>query len=459
MSTIAKPFGWLMLFLYNFVNSYGLAVILFAIIVRLIMLPFTMKSKKSLMRSTRLQPRMKELEKKYEGNKQKYQEEVARMYREEKINPMGGCVWSLIPFPILLALYYAIRQPLTTMMGIGAEAYEKIQSILPDFLSAGGGANTAYIQIAQSQYITENFDKFAGISDKLQKLDYSFLGLNLGDTPTYRVWEFFSNGEPVWPQLGLFLIPVISAILAYIQIVISNKANGMGNEAAGGGKMMNIMMPVISLWIGFIMPGALGLYWIAGNVLTIVQDIILNKHYKKILDAEDAVRREKEEALEAERAAKRAETEKLRAEGATATNPNTSKRKLAMKEKQKAEESDLSRAIARGEVVKTANGKLVKVPKQKDNPSAVGDRPYARGRNYKPDRFNKNYVPDPEEEALDALEQTAGETAEAELDMTANIDESSVIDKSPAEEAAAEAAEAETDDIAENEIGSEEQDS
>lgn len=457
MSTIAKPFGWLMLTLYNFVNNYGLAVILFAIIVRLIMLPFTMKSKKSLMRSTRLQPRMKELEKKYEGNKQKYQEAVAKMYKEEKINPMSGCIWSLIPFPILLALYYAIRQPLTTMMGIGAEAYAKIQTMLPASISGLQSTNTAYIQIAQSQYITDNFSTFAWVSDKLQTLDYSFLGLDLGANPSFRVWEFFSNGEPIWPQLGLFLIPVLSAVLAYIQIIISNKANGAATEAAGGsGKMMNIMMPVISLWIGFIMPGALGLYWIAGNVLTIVQDLILNRYYGKKLDAEDAVRREKEAAQEAERAAKRAETEKLRAEGATTTNPNTSKRKLAMKEKQKAEESDLSRAIARGEVVKTAGGKLVKVPKQKDNPSAVGDRPYARGRNYKPDRFNKNYVPDPEEEALDSLEPVSEEVEPTETGISEDLGEVTAVQQT---EAAKDETEAEESDITENEIGSEEQDS
>ena len=92
LDAIAKPFGWLMLFLYNLVNNYGIALILFALIVRLILLPFTMKSKKSMMRQTRLQPMMKALEKKYEGNQQKYQAEVAKLYKEEGINPMGGCL-------------------------------------------------------------------------------------------------------------------------------------------------------------------------------------------------------------------------------------------------------------------------------------------------------------------------------------------------------------------------------
>ena len=415
LSAIAKPFGWLMLVLYNFVNNYGLAVILFALIVRLILLPFSMKSKKSLMRSTRFQPLMKELEKKYEGNKQKYQEEVAKLYKEEGINPMGGCIWSLIPFPILLALYQAIRYPITIMMGVGDEAYAAIQKVL-ETLGFSGGTNSAYIQIAQSQFITQNFDKFAGISDKLQTIDYSFLGLDLGANPSFRVWEFFSNGEAIWPQLGLFLIPVISAALSYFSMVISNKASGNNTTEAAGGKTMMLMMPIMSLWIGFVMPGALGIYWIASSVFSILQDVVLTKHYKKILDAEDAERREKQAAIEAERAAKRAETEKLRAAGATVANPNTSRRKIAMKEKQKAEENDIERAIARGEVVKTANGKYVKTEKKKENPSAVGDRPYARGRNYKPDRFSKNYVPEPEteEERVTAEELPAGDAIAAD---------------------------------------------
>ncbi len=427
LSAIAKPFGWLMLFLYNFVNDYGLAIFLFALIVRLVLLPFSAKSKKSLMRSSRLQPIMKELEKKHGAKTQKYQEEVAKLYREEKINPMGGCLWTLIPFPILIALYYAIRYPITTMMGVGEEAYAKIKDVLSSLGFAVSEAGSAYEQIAESQFITNNFDKFAGISDKLQPLDYSFLGMDLGANPSYRVWEFFSNGQELWPQLGLFLIPVISALLSYLSMVISTKMSATSTEdnPAANNKTMTLMMPLISLWIGFAMPGALGLYWIASSVFTILQDIVLTRHYKKLIDAEDAERRAKMDAVEAEREAKRAETEKLRAAGATVTNPNTSKRKLAMKEKQNAEENEIERAIARGELKRTSGGKLVATGKEnhkeKANPSAVGDRPYARGRNYKPDRFNKNYVPEPENEETTMPEELLEAALPAEAEGTASV--------------------------------------
>ena len=215
MDYIARPFGWLLLFLYNLTSSYGIAIFLFALLVRLILLYFSMKSKKSMMRQARFTPYLKELEKKYEGNKQKYQEEVSKLYKEEHINPMSGCLWSLIPFPILLALYRAIRFPITIMMGVSAEAYKSIQDIISkasDYVTPTG-QGAAYAQIFESQYITAHFDKFAGLSDKLQSLNYNFLGLDLGGRPDWQFWTFFSNGKPWWPQLGLFLIPVVSAAL------------------------------------------------------------------------------------------------------------------------------------------------------------------------------------------------------------------------------------------------------
>ena len=121
MNTIAKPFGWLLMWLYELVNNYGIAIILFALAVKLILLPFMVKSKKSTLRVSSLQPQMDELKKKHGANNQKYNEEVQKLYASEHINPTSGCIWTLIPFPILIALYYAIRYPLTIMMRVPAD--------------------------------------------------------------------------------------------------------------------------------------------------------------------------------------------------------------------------------------------------------------------------------------------------------------------------------------------------
>ena len=402
MDFIAKPFGWLLMFLYELTMNYGVAVLLFALAVKVVLLYFSAKSKKSIMRSTRFTPYLKELEAKYEGNKQKYQEEVARLYKEEHINPMGGCLWSLIPFPILLALYRAIRFPITIMMGVSAEAYEKIQNVLyaMGFEVAGGARASAYAQIYESQFITEHFSRFAHLSEKLREIDYSFLGMNLGEQPNFRFWTFGQDGAAIWPQLGLFLIPVITAAFSLLQSKISQDQTPAANDqAASSTKTMMYLMPIMSLWIGFVMPGALGLYWCAGSVLQIIQDVVLYRIFNKQLDAEDAERNARLKARAEELERKRAETERLRAEGATTVNPNTSRRKIQKGERQQAQQ-------------RSAEWQAANNPKKKkaeDEPSRVGDRPFARGRAYVPQRFDPNYeVPEapPEQETADTLPET-----------------------------------------------------
>ena len=397
MDFIAKPFGWLLMALYELTKNYGAAILLFALVVKVVLLYFSAKSKKSIMRSTRFTPYLKELEAKYEGNKQKYQEEVSRLYKEEHINPMGGCLWSLLPFPILLALYRAIRFPITIMMGVPAEAYEKIKNVLyaMGYEAAGGLRATAYAQIFESQFITQHFERFAHLSEKLRTLDYSFLGMNLGEQPNWRFWTFGQDGAALWPQLGLFLIPVLSAVLSWLQSKISQDQTPQTNDqAASSTKTMMMIMPIMSLWIGFAMPGALGLYWIAGSVLQIVQDVVLGKIFNKQLDAEDAERNARLRAREQELERKRQETERLRAEGATTVNPNTSRRKMQKSEKQKAEQRSAEWQAANNPGRKNGG----------EEPSRVGERAFARGRAYVPNRFDPDYVlPDEPEETIPEL--------------------------------------------------------
>ena len=406
MDLIAKPFGILMLWLYELTNNYGVAIFLFALAVKVVMLYFSAKSKKSMMRQTRFTPYLKELEARYEGNKQKYQEEVAKLYKEEHINPMSGCLWSLLPFPILLALYRAIRFPITIMMGVPADAYEKIVNRLDamGFVNPAGARNAAYVQIYQSQFITENFEKFSHLSEKLRTIDYSFLGLDLGVQPSFRFWEFTAEDGGLWPHLGLFLIPVVAGILSYVQSKISMAMSGNMPEdpaTASTNRTMTWMMPLMSLWIGFAMPAALGLYWIGTSVFQIIQDVILTRIFNKQLDAEDAERNERMKARAEEIERKRAETQRLREEGATVANPNTSKRKVQKGERQKAAE-EAAKWQAANNPKKTAR-------KTEDEPSRVGDRPYARGRAYVPNRFDPNYQI-PAEEAAPAEAGTADET-------------------------------------------------
>ncbi len=387
---IAKPFGILLMWLYEFTGNYGVAVILFALIVKLILLPFQMKGKRGMMQTTRLQPRIKELEKKHGANKAKFNAEVSKLYKEEKINPMSGCIWSLIPFPILIALYQAIRQPLTIMMGIAAEHLAD-GGIIANKLSELGFSttlNAAYSQIAKTEFISQNFDKFEGLVDGLKQIDYRFLGLNLGTQPRWNfLWKTDWSDPSVWlPGLGLFLIPILAGVLTYLSSKISTKMSGQ--EQQGSMSTMLIFMPLFTMYITFIMPAALGIYWIASSFFAIIQDIILTKYYTKVMDAEDAERIERERAKEAELEAKRKETERLKAENATVQNPNTSKRKRQITERQE----QLSRS-AEWEKKHKPSGD------GEDEPSRIGSRRYALGRAYDPDRYTTLTASEAEEQA------------------------------------------------------------
>ena len=408
LDAIATPFGWLMRQFYALTGNFGLAVILFSLAVTIVLLPFMAKSKKGMMRMTRLQPKLMELQKKHEGNQQKLNEEIAKLYRQEKASPMGGCLWTLLPFPILLALYRAVIKPLTIVMGVPDELLAEGGALLNRLNELGftlaEGANSYYAQIYQSEFITANFDQFAGISDKLIPMDFNFLGLNLAATPNWHFWAFdFSEG--VWPVIGLFLIPIISTALSYLSMYISQKVNATTAttaQAQSTNKMMLWMMPLMSLWLGFTLPAAMGIYWIMNSLTGIIRDTALTAYYKKKLDAEDAVRRAEEREREEELERKRQETERLRAMNATTVNKNTSKKK----QQAQAAQANTERKAAAEREERAARRERLGVKEEETPASQVGNRRYARGRAYVADRFTN---PEGAEEA------TAAAAAESEF--------------------------------------------
>ena len=413
---ITWPFAKLMVWLYNLTGNYGVSIILFALAVNLIMAPFMAKSKKSMMRSTRLQPMIQELQRRHEGNPQKLNAEMQKLYREEGVNPMSGCLWSLIPFPILIALYSVVRQPITRMMFAPSEVVTTLQEYFTNlgYDVASTGRSGGYVEIQLSNLAHQFWDQIqtelAGKLDGLMNIDFSFLGLNLGDQPQ---WNFFAStnwSDPsVWgPALGLFLIPFISAGLSWLSMKVSNAINpttGAAGDAQAQATMksMNLMMPLMSIWICFIMPAAMGIYWIANSVFGIVRDYVLTKHYQKQLDIEDAERAAKRSEREKVLEQKRLETERLKAEGKTEKNTNTSKKKIQANEKQKSEE----RKAALERADRAARRERLGIKETEKPASQVGNRRYARGRAYVPDRFTNP------EAAAEATEAAALESQDA----------------------------------------------
>ena len=373
---------------------------------------------------------------------------MQKLYREEGVNPMSGCLWSLIPFPILIALYSVIRQPMTRMMGVAAEFVTTLQNFLTEkgLLGELSARANAYVEIRLTKLAHDNWDLVqSGLAGKIDprflNIDFTFLGLNLGDQPD---WKFFLNVDRsdmhAWlVGFGLFLIPFISALLSWASMKISTMTNpqtAQNDQSAATMKSMNLMMPLMSIWICFIMPAAMGVYWIANSVFGMIRDYILTKVFKRQLDIEDADRKAARDAREWELERQREETERLRAEGKTEKNTNTSKKKIQANEKQKSDERKA--ALERAE--RQARRERLGVKEAEKPASQVGNRRYARGRAYVPDRYTN---PETAEEAT--LAAALASEDDSPIDET-------VIEENPMSEASelSDAIEAEAGESAEN---------
>ena len=400
---ITVPFGYLLDFLYQFTNNYGIALILFAVLVQLVMLPISAKSKKSTMKMTRLQPRINAIKEKYPNDQQKQQEAIQALQKEEGASlGCGGCLWSFVPLLILIPLYSVVRQPIVYLLHESAEVSAKIIEVIKGANAALFTGNSFYDEIVAISHITEYADLVKAAVPQvsartLEGINFSFLGIDLGLQPSLGV--FTAAAGWTWANIGAVLVPVISAASQLVQTKITQRANNSlvtnekgledkeaaaQSQAAQTSKVMMWMMPLMSLWIGFSVPVALSLYWFIGGVVRTVEDIILTKKYRKIYDAEDAERLKK--ALEQE--AIEAEKERLRAEK-RAANPdgiseNTSKKKL--QKKQQAEEA-AAKAAAKKEYDAKKGITEEETEEEEKTLSGISDRPYCKGRAYDPDRY------------------------------------------------------------------------
>jgi YidC/Oxa1 family membrane protein insertase len=389
---IMIPFGWLLLQLYRATGNYGVALILFAILIKVILLPLSIKSKKSMMKMSRLSPRLKALEAKCGDDKQKYQTEMVKLYREEGVSMTGGCLWSLIPMLLLIPLYYVIRQPLTYIMGLSADEIAKIVDIVT---SHGIEINTStyYYQMTLAGHIGEFFTEIKAAVPSAIDMNFNFLGVSLTAMPVFKFWKNGMN----WANIGLWLLPWLSGGFNFLQAWLSQKMNNTvatdenGEQDEMAAKMANqstksmlIFMPLMSVYIGFVVPAGLSLYWIAQAVFALVQDYVLTKHYRKVYDAEDAIKAQRaaeQAAIEAEKERRR---EERRAALGNAPDPNTSKKKAKAQE-----EARLKAEKEAYEAKKRAERGEPDPAEKADDAVVSGDpeRPYAMGRAYKPDRY------------------------------------------------------------------------
>ena len=398
---IRIPFGWLLALLYDWTNNYGVALIIFAVALKLIMFPMTAKSKKSTMKMSRLTPRIQALQKKYGNDQQKLNEATQALYKEEGVSMSGGCLWSFIPLLILIPLYTVVREPLVYMLNETAEVAAQIVDVVKAGAASAFSKNDYYDQLVAAPLIPQFAEQLKSIvahPDTLLGMDFNFLGINLGNIPQWKIWTWETYD---WAHIGAVLIPLLSCGSQFLSMFVSQKMNNsvitdekgvQDKEAAKNSqtnqsaKTMMWMMPIMSLWIGFTVPAALSIYWFIQGLLGLVMDIFLTNHYRKVYDAEDAVRLQM--ALEAEAA--EAEKERIRAER-RAANPdgitqNTSKKKLQQKQQKEAE---AAKAAAKKEY--DAKRGIVEEEKEEEQVmSGIPERPFCKGRNYDPNRYGNH---------------------------------------------------------------------
>ena len=397
---IRVPFGYLLEFLYQLTTNYGAALILFAILVKLILHPIQAKSKKSMMKMSRITPRVQEIQKKYADDQMKQSQALQELYKQEGVSMGGGCLWSFVPLLVLLPLYQVVRQPIVYMLHESAETAQTIIQIVKDNAASLFSSNSYYDQMIAARYIPEFVDAIKEALPDLREatlagVNFDFLGIDLGAVPQFNV---FAWSKWDWAHIGAFLLPVASAGSQVLSMLISNKMNSSvitnekglqdketakNSQQAQSSKIMMWMMPLMSLWIGFTVPNALSLYWLIQGLVSTAQDVYLTKHYRKIYDAEDAVRLKKalaEEAVEAEKERQRAERRAANPDGIT---ENTSKKK--MQKKQQQAEAEAKAAAAREYAAK--KGIPEESPEEKASLSGIPSRPYCKGRAYDPNRY------------------------------------------------------------------------
>ena len=350
---ITLPFAALLRWMYTITGSYGVAIILFSLILKLVLLPFQMKSKRSTIRMGRLSGKQAELQKQYAKNQQKYQEELAKLYQEEGVNPMSGCLWSLLPMFLLLPLYQIVYRPITHFMGLSEEALTAVRNAAVALGYDPSAGNAAYEQIALTEFASSHWDSMQGAAEGLMNINFNFLNVDLSAIPS----SIFQNFQLNWTCIGLLLIPVLAAGIQFLFTHVANKSNGMTQAQQGSMKMLNLMMPMISLWWCFTMPAAMGVYWFFNSFFAMIQEFFMGKFYTKKLNAE-----------EEEREAKRAAARQLRME--EARKKAAELRELEPK-KQKKWPQKQEKKVSTNEA------------------GRIGERPYARGRSYQADRYDE----------------------------------------------------------------------
>lgn len=287
MGFIASLFGYVLNFLYNLVQNYGLAIIIFTLLLKIILLPLSIKQQKAMKKNTKIQEEMQKLQVKYKNDPQMLNQEVMQLYKREKVSPFSGCLSSILQFVIFISVFYLVSRPLTYMKKVDPEV---IKNYTTEMTESGESSSYPEIKIIE----TKSKD------DENVNINMDFLGLDLSKVPMQN-----------YKDVKVFIIPALYVLLTFVNIKIMNnmtkkkdKSSSVDAKALEKGKddeveeeenemesmqnmtnSMNWMIPIMSVAVALIAPLGLSLYWLVSNILQLgerlVLDLISNKKEKE----------------------------------------------------------------------------------------------------------------------------------------------------------------------------------
>lgn len=290
----ANIFGYLLGFLYNIINNYGLAIIVFSVIIKIILLPLSIKQQRTLKKSSELQEKMKTIQFKYKNNPEKLNQEMMNLYKSENMSPFSGCITAIVQFILLISIFFLVKSPLTYMEKIPTDS---LNTYVNQLKEEGRTISEVYPEIdliREADWLKEKNPEDENV-DRL-KLEMNFLGLDLSKIPQQNITDF-----------TVYIIPLLYILSSFVSIRMTTsmqeKMKNKGNEkevidgttgkelvpeeekdeidtVMQTNKMMSWMMPIMSISIAFVAPLGLALYWLVSNILMIAERLILDKIIK-----------------------------------------------------------------------------------------------------------------------------------------------------------------------------------
>ena len=290
---ITRPMGYIIEFIYNLVQNYGIAIILFTVVIKLILTPLNVKSQKSMRKQQKIQPYLAELQKKYANDQEKLNRETMKLYKENNISMAGGCLPMLIQMPILIGLYQVIQKPLSYLLHVNFNDPDVIRRVyaLRDAYADSKLITRTEEQLANMNQI--NISQWAQLNgDKDWIINFKMFFLDLANIPSKAfsyIGEVFTGNMEHLSIVLLLIIPILAILASVGSMKISQSLSGQNNKSDDStsqtanqmSKSMTMMMPVMTGFFTLTLPAGIGLYWIVSSVTQIIQQLALNLYFDK----------------------------------------------------------------------------------------------------------------------------------------------------------------------------------